>query len=312
MPQAIWKGGLRFGLVNIPVAIYSAEERDELSFTMLDRRDFSPVGYQRVNKSTGEEVPWDEIVKGYEYEDGEYVVLGEEDFRRANPEATQTVEIVSFVEAGAIDPEYFDRPYYLAPTKGGEKPYAILREALAASGRAGVARVVLRTREHLAAVIPRGKALVLELLRFPTELRGMDELDLPAEGLRDAGVTKKEIDMAEKLVEGMAEEWDPSRFKDEYREDILSRIEEKIEAGETKVIPEPEEEAAEKREGAEVIDIMELLKRSLENTGVAPSDHGRGSRQAANGARRPQGRRSHRTTGNVGTMSKLPPNRKGG
>jgi DNA end-binding protein Ku len=267
MPQAIWKGSIRFGLVNIPVAVYPAEESDELSFTLLDRRDLSPVGYQRINKASGEEVPWSEIVKGYEYEDGEYVVLGDEDFKRANPEATQTVDIVAFVDASQIDPMYFDRPYYLAPIKGGEKGYALLREALAASGKVGVAKVVLRTREHLAAVIPRGRALVLELLRFPHELRDAGELDLPKAGLEDAGVTKREIEMAEKLVEGMVEEWDPTQYKDDYRNDLMARIDEKIEKGETEVIAEPEEEEEGERKGAEVIDIMDLLKRSLEKTG---------------------------------------------
>ncbi len=222
MAQAIWKGSIRFGLVSIPVGVYSAEESDELSFTMLDRRDLSPVGYQRINKSTGEDVPWEEIVKGYEYEDGEYVVLGEEDFKRANPEATQTIDVVAFVDAQEIPPEYFDRPYYLAPTKGGDKPYALLREALAASGKVGIAKVVLRTREHLAALIPRGKVLLLDLLRYPTELRDTEGLNLPAEGLKDAGVSKKEIEMAEKLVEGMVEEWDPNQYKDDYREDLRS------------------------------------------------------------------------------------------
>lgn len=146
MPQAIWKGHLQFGLVSIPVGIYSAEESRELSFSLLDRRDFAPVGYQRINKVSGEEVPWEEIVKGYEYEEGEYVVLGDEDFKRANPEATQTIDIMAFVDLEEIDPMYFDRPYFLAPTKGGEKGYAILREALAETGKAGIARVVLRTR----------------------------------------------------------------------------------------------------------------------------------------------------------------------
>src|SRR5688500_17114728 len=265
MAQAIWKGSLRFGLVNIPVAVYPAEERDELSFTLLDRRDFSPVGYQRINKSTGEEVAWDDIVKGYEYEEGEYVVLGDEDFKRANPEATQTVDIVGFVPLAEIDPMYFDRPYYLVPTKGGEKGYAILREALAESGKAGIAKVVLRTREHLAAVIPGGRALVLELLRFDHELRDAKALDLPGEDLEKLKVSKREIEMAEKLLDGMVEEWDPSQYKDEYREDLMARIEEKVKKGETEEIPEPEEEA----EAAEpqVIDIMDLLKRSLEKTG---------------------------------------------
>jgi DNA end-binding protein Ku len=266
MAQAIWKGSLRFGLVNIPVAVYPAEERDELSFTLLDRRDFSPVGYQRINKSTGEEVAWDDIVKGYEYEDEEYVVLGDEDFKRANPEATQTVDIVGFVDVADIDPMYFDRPYYLAPTKGGEKGYAILREALAESGKAGIAKVVLRTREHLAAVIPGGRALVLELLRFDHELRAADGLDLPGQDLEKLKVSKREIEMAEKLIEGMVEQWDPSQYKDEYREDLMARIEEKIKKGETEEIPEPEEEVAEAGE-PQVIDIMDLLKRSLEKTG---------------------------------------------
>jgi DNA end-binding protein Ku len=266
MAQAIWKGSLRFGLVNIPVAVYPAEERDELSFTLLDRRDFSPIGYQRINKSTGEEVAWDDIVKGYEYEDEEYVVLGDEDFKRANPEATQTVDIVGFVDVADIDPMYFDRPYYLAPTKGGEKGYAILREALAESGKAGIAKVVLRTREHLAAVIPGGRALVLELLRFDHELRAADGLDLPGQDLEKLKVSKREIEMAEKLIEGMVEQWDPSQYKDEYREDLMARIEEKIKKGETEEIPEPEEEAAEAGE-PQVIDIMDLLKRSLEKTG---------------------------------------------
>jgi DNA end-binding protein Ku len=252
--------------VNIPVAVYPAEERDELSFTLLDRRDFSPVGYQRINKSTGEEVAWDDIVKGYEYEDEEYVVLGDEDFKRANPEATQTVDIVGFVDVADIDPMYFDRPYYLAPTKGGEKGYAILREALAESGKAGIAKVVLRTREHLAAVIPGGRALVLELLRFDHELRAADGLDLPGKDLEKLKVSKREIEMAEKLIEGMVEQWDPSQYKDEYREDLMARIEEKIKKGETEEIPEPEEEAAEAGE-PQVIDIMDLLKRSLEKTG---------------------------------------------
>lgn len=267
MPQAIWKGSIRFGLVNIPVAVYPAEESDELSFTLLDRRDLSPVGYQRINKASGEEVPWSEIVKGYEYEDGEYVVLGDEDFKRANPEATQTVDIVAFVDAKEIDPVYFDRPYYLAPLKSGEKGYALLREALAASGKVGIAKVVLRTREHLAAVIPQGRALVLELLRFPHELRDAGELELPKAGLEDAGVTQREIEMAEKLVEGMVEEWDPSQYKDDYRNDLMARIDEKIEKGETEVIAEPEEEDAGEKKDSKVIDIMDLLKRSLEKTG---------------------------------------------
>jgi DNA end-binding protein Ku len=265
MAHAIWKGSLRFGLVNVPVGIYPAEDADELSFTLLDRRDLSPVGYQRINKSTGEEVDWDDIVKGYEYEEGEYVVLGDEDFKRANPEATQTVDILAFVDASEIDPVYFDRPYYLAPTKGGDKGYAILREALAETGKAGIAKVVLRTREHLSAVLPRGKALILELLRFEHELRDEKGLDLPGESLSQLKVTKREIEMAGQLVNGMVEPWDPSQYQDEYRDDLMARIKEKVKKGETEVIPEPEEEEGEKE--PQVIDIMDLLKRSLAETG---------------------------------------------
>ena len=256
MARSIWKGSIRFGLVNVPVALHTAEEADELSFTLLDRRDLSPVGYQRVNKSSGEEVPWDEIVKGYEYEDGRYVVLGDEDFLQANVEATRTIDIVAFVDAAAIDPVYFDRPYYLAPTAQGEKGYALLRETLERTGRAGIATVVIRTRQHLAALLPRGKALVLVLLRFAHELRGTKGLDLP-----DAKVSDKELAMAEKLVEGMVEEWDPEAYHDEYRDDLLALIERKVEAGETETVAEPiaDDGAAE----PQVIDIMSLLKKSV-------------------------------------------------
>lgn len=266
MAQAVWKGSIRFGLVNIPVGVYPAEQSDELSFTLLDRRDLSPVGYQRVNKSSGEEVPWDEIVKGFEHEEGEYVVLGDEDFKQANPEATQTVDIVAFVELAEIDPVYFERPYYLTPLKTGEKGYALLREALKRTGQAGVAKVVLRTRQHLAAVFPRGRALVLELLRFDHELRDTGELGLPDEEPAELGITDKEIAMAERLIEGMVETWDPTQYRDEYRDDLLARIEEKIEAGETETVAEPAEEAAPAVE-PQVVDIMELLKRSVEEVG---------------------------------------------
>ena len=205
-------------------------------------------------------------MKGYEYEEGEYVVLGEDDFKRANPEATQTIDIVAFVDLDEIDPMYFDRPYFLAPTKGGEKGYAILREALAETGKAGIARVVLRTREHLAAVHPRDKALILELLRYEHELRDAKGLELPGEDLAKLKVTKREIEMAGQLIEGMVEEWDPSQYKDEYREDLMARVKEKVKKGQTREIAEPAEESVAAGD-AKVIDIMDLLKRSLQETG---------------------------------------------
>lgn len=258
MPRSLWKGAISFGLVNVPVELHSAHKRSsELDLTMLDRRDLSPVGFKRVNKSTGEEVPWPEVVKGYEYQDGKYVVLGEEDFRRANPEASRTVDIVSFVELAEVSPTYFDTPYYLAPGKRGEKAYALLRETLRKSGKAGIATVVIRTKQYLAALFPQGDVLVLNTLRYHDELKKPASLEVP-----DAKVTAKELDMAMRLVEDMADGWKPEAFKDTYREDLLKRVEQKVKAGQTEEIPEPEK--AKGRKGGEVVDLMALLKKSIE------------------------------------------------
>ena len=264
MARVIWKGSISFGLVHVPISLYSAEKRNELKLSMLDRRDMAPVGYKRINKNTGEDVPWDDIVKGYEYEKGDYVLLGEEDFRQANVEATQTVEILDFVDAGQIPLTYFDKPYYLEPDKRGKKGYALLRETLQQTGRAGIARVVLHTREHLAALIPLGEMLVLDLLRFQDELRDPAEFSVPTGDLEELGVSKKELDMARRLVESMVEPWQPERYHDQYREDLLHRVEDKIRAGETHEIEKPPKEAA--RPTAEVIDLMSQLKRSVEQT----------------------------------------------
>ena len=263
MARGLWKGAISFGLVNVPVELYSAEKRSsELDLTMLDKRDLAPVGYKRYNKVTGDDVPWAEIVKGYEYEDGRYVVLSDEDFRRANIEASKTVDIQAFVDLKAIPPLYFETPYYLAPGRRGEKAYALLRDALRKSGKAGVATVVIRTRQYLAAVIPRDDVLVMNTLRYAGELRGVEELAIPASAL-SAKATAKELDMALRLVDDMSEEWQPEKFKDTYREDLLARIEAKVKAGQTQEITAPakgEDETA----GAEVIDLMALLKKSVE------------------------------------------------
>jgi DNA end-binding protein Ku len=258
MPRSLWKGAISFGLVNVPVELHSAQKRSsELDLTMLDRRDLSPVGFKRVNKSTGDEVPWAEVVKGYEYEDGKYVVLGEEDFRRANPEASRTVDIVAFVEMSKVAPPYYETPYYLAPSKRGEKAYALLRETLKKAGKAGIATVVIRTKQYLAALFPQDDILVLNTLRYADELKKPSSLEIP-----QAKVTAKELDMALRLVEDMSDAWQPEKFRDTYREDILKRVEEKIKAGETEDIPEPEK--ARERKGGEVIDLMSLLKKSIE------------------------------------------------
>ena len=227
MPRSIWKGAISFGLVNIPVALYSAESRRELRFNQLDRRTMTRVRERRVDEQTGREVPYEEIVRGYDTGGGNYVVLDDDDFRRANPKATQAIGIIGFVNADEIDITYFDKPYYLAPVGTGKKGYALLRAVLRDTGRVAIAKVVIRTREYLCAVIPRGEVMVLELLRFAYELREPSELEVPGDDLEALGLTQPEITMAEQLVAAMVTPWQPADYRDEYREDILRVIEEK-------------------------------------------------------------------------------------
>lgn len=253
----IWNGLVSFGLVNIPVTLHSAESAKDLSFTMLDKRDLSPIGYRKVSKSTGEEVPRARIVKGYRLDDGRYVTLSEEDFRRASPERTQRIEIQAFVDGSKIEPAYFDRPYYLEPAAKSEKAYALLREAMKRSGKAGIATIVLRAREHLAALIARGPALTLELLRYREELRDPADLRLPDESL---ALPESEVAMAQRLVEELSAPWRPEAYKDHYRGELLAFIEKKAKAGKAEAGPE----VPEARESATPPeDIMSLLKKSL-------------------------------------------------
>jgi DNA end-binding protein Ku len=262
--RPIWKGSINFGLVSIPVALYPAEERQQLSFRMLDRHDFTPIRYERVNAATGKPVDWDDIVKGYEYEKDEFVVLTQEDLRRANPEATQTIDLIHFVDASEINPVYYDKPYYLAPLKNGEKGYALLREVMLQTAKAGIAKLVLRSHEYLAAILISGSALVLNLLRFAHELRPAKNLPLPAWDLKQFKITSKEIDMAHQLIDSMQERWNPEDYREEYRDDVLKMIQQKIKAGKTKnIIDEPAREARSPKR-AKVVDITELLKRSVE------------------------------------------------
>ncbi|MEP6701939.1 MAG: Ku protein, partial [Betaproteobacteria bacterium] len=220
MARALWKGSIAFGLVNVPVELYPAEQKQGLSFSMIDKRDMSPVGYKRYSKRSGDEVTAEDIVKGYEYEKEQYVVMSPEDFRRANVKASQTVEIKAFVPASDIPLQYFETPYYLAPTQRGEKVYALLRETLRATKRVAVAQVVIRTTQHLAAVVVDGPALVMMTLRYPNEIRDPKELKLPPESLKDAGVTAKEIELAKRLIEDMSEPWDPTQYADTYHDDL--------------------------------------------------------------------------------------------
>jgi DNA end-binding protein Ku len=266
MARGLWKGAISFGLVNVPVELYSAQKRSsELDLTMLDRRDMAPVGYKRVNKASGKEVPWDDVVKGYEYEDGQYVVLSEEDFRRANPEASKTVDIMAFVDLHDIPPQYFDTPYYLAPGKRGEKAYVLLRDTLKKAGKAGIAMVVIRTKQYLAAVVAQDEVMLLNTLRYYSELKEVGELGIPEKAL-DAKVTAKELDMALRLVDDMSDKWKAEQYHDTYHEDLLKRIKDKVKAGETEVLTEPEKEEKAAK-GADVIDLMSLLKKSVEKRG---------------------------------------------
>ena len=260
-PRSIWSGTISFGLVNIPVEMYSAEDRKSFSFSMLDKKDLAPVGYKRYNKSTGKEVAWGDIVKGYEYSKGEYVVLSDEDFKQANVKATQTIDIRAFVDAGEIPLEYYETPYYLAPAQRGGKVYALLRETLKETGRVAVAEVVLRTTPHLAVVYPNEKALMFNTLRYQDELKDASGIELPPAGLKSAGVTAKEVELAKRLVDDMTEEWDPSQYKNTYHDDLMKRIHEKVKAGQATEITKPSKEGAHKT--AQVIDLAELLKQSL-------------------------------------------------
>ncbi|KAF1696236.1 Ku protein [Pseudoxanthomonas jiangsuensis] len=263
MARPIWTGTLSFGLLNVPVSLMTGERRTDLHFRMLDSRDRKPVRYERVNAETGEEVPWKEVVKAFEYDKGSYVVLEEADIKAAAPESHETVEVETFVDAAAIDPRYYEKPYVLVPAKKAEKGYVLLRETLRGSNRVGIARVVIRTREYLAAVMPQGDALVLMLLRYPQELVDPADYPLPAGKPSDYRVTAKELQMAQQLIDSMSGDWDPEAYKDEFRERLQAIIRKRIKSkGGTARIEdeaEPPEETA-----TNVVDFMSLLQQSLE------------------------------------------------
>ncbi|MGZ3181731.1 MAG: non-homologous end joining protein Ku [Telluria sp.] len=277
MARSMWKGAISFGLVHIPVEMYPATRESSLDLTMLDKRDFSPIGFRRYNKTTQEEVTWDNIIKGYEYAPGDYVVLSDEDLKRANVEATQTIDILAFVDGSEVPLIYYDQPYYLAPGKGGDKVYALLRETLCKAGKVGIATVVIRVKQHLCALVCDGDAIVMNTLRFADEIRPMDELKIPARNDKKTAITDKELKMALALVEGMSEEWKPEQYHDTYREDLLALIEQKVASGDTKTITPPSKERA-AATSSNVIDLVALLQQSL---GKKPAAKGPG-RAAAN------------------------------
>jgi DNA end-binding protein Ku len=267
----MWKGAISFGLVHIPVEMYPAVSDNSLDLHMLDRRDFAPIGFKRYNKNTGKEVSWDDIIKGYEYATDEYVVLSDEDLRRANPEATQSIDIIAFVDAGQVPLIYYEQPYYLAPGKGGDKVYALLRETLREVGKIGIANVVIRVKQHLAALVCVGDTIVLNTLRYPDEIRPTDELKIPDEKSKAAQISEKELQMAKALVEGMSEKWKPQQYHDTYREDVMAMVKKKIAANQTKTItmPEPEKDKPAK---SNVIDLVSLLQASLGKKAAPTAD----------------------------------------
>ena len=262
--RAIWTGTMDFGLVNIPVKLYPAQAPEStLDFDLLDKRDFNRVRYRRVNEKTGEEVEWGEIVKGYRYGKDQYVALTDKDFEQANVEASHSITIMDFVDAADISPLYYDKPYYVEPLKNGRRAYALLRDVLKRTAKVAIAKIVLRTRQHLAALIPQGPLLVLQTLRYAQELRDPARLDVPPANARETAVSNGEIKMAEQLIETMTGHWNPDKYRDEYRDDLLKLIEKKIESGQTRAM-ESGGGPMRIRPKSNVIDIMSLLRRSVE------------------------------------------------
>ncbi|HLP00726.1 MAG TPA: Ku protein [Opitutaceae bacterium] len=253
--RAIWKGSISFGLVSIPIALHNAVRGEEVKFRLLRRSDLSPVNYKRVAATDGKEVPWDQIVKGYEYEKDKFVVLKDEDFKRVDIEATDTIDIIDFVDLREVNPVFFSRPYYIEPQKGGAPAYHLLRRVLADSGKAGISKVVIRTRQHLAAVKANGDLLALELMRFADEIVDSAGVRVPAE----KAPGKRELAMANTLVEQLTAKWDPARYTDDYRSALMELIEQKVKSGGKRLPVAGRDE----RRATNVIDLASVLKQSL-------------------------------------------------
>ncbi|CAG2082356.1 Ku protein [Xanthomonas euroxanthea] len=270
MARPIWTGTLSFGLLNVPVSLMSGERKVDLHFRMLDSRDKKPIRFERVNADTGDEVPWKEIVKAFEYDKGSYVIVEEQDIRSASPESHETVEVETFVDAADIDPRYFEKPYILVPGKKAEKGYVLLRETLRDTGKVGIAKVVIRTREYLAAVMPQGDALILLLLRYQQEVVDPQDFKLPAGAVGEYRITPKEQEMARQLIESMSGTWQPEDYHDEFRGKLEQILRKRIQAkgGTTTVDVEPpqHEDAT-----TNVVDFMSLLQKSLQANTRTPA-----------------------------------------
>ena len=280
MARPIWTGTLSFGLLNVPVSLMSGERSVDLHFRMLDNRSNTPVRYERVNAETGEEVPWKEIVKAFEYEKGSYVVLEPDDIKSASSEGREAVEVKTFVDAGSIGPEYFEKPYILVPGKKAEKGYVLLRETLKRTGKIGIARVVIRTREYLSAVMPRDNGLLLMLLRYPQELVDASDYKIPEGDVSDYRITPKEMEMAEQLIDSMSDEWTPGDYRDEFRERLRAVIEKRMKSKGVVTPPTEDEGEAPENASTNVVDFMALLQKSLETKHRTPASKAAGKKTA--------------------------------
>jgi DNA end-binding protein Ku len=269
--RPLWTGAINFALVNIPVTLHPAASSNGLEFHMLDKHNFAPIKYRRVNARSGREVPWSDIVKGYEYKKGEYVPLSDKDFENANVEASRSIDIVEFVEAREISPIYYDTPYYLLPAKNSQRPYILLNEAMRRTDRIGIATIVLRTRQHLCALLAGREGLILDLLRFQEELRDIGEIADGKSATAKNVVPARELNMATQLIESMAAHWQPRKYHDKFRGDLLKMIERKIKTGQTKAVDEETNVAPRAASGkGKVVDIMHLLRRSMEQARGKP------------------------------------------
>ena len=276
MPRSIWSGAISFGLLHIPVQLMTAESPSEISLRMLDRRDHSPIQFKRVNAESGKEVEWKDVVKAFEVEKGEFVPLEPEDIKRAAPEAAQTIEIERFVDRESISAMYFDKPYYLTPGKKAEKGYVLLREVLKRTGRIGIAKVVIRTKEYLCAVMPVGDALVLDLLRWPEEIVDQSELNVPSGKPDEFRISARELEMAEQLIGAMEGEFEPEDYKDTFHDKLVEVIEEKMKKGGKRAAPVSKSKPP---ATTNVVDFMALLKESLEKSDGKRGARARGSRE---------------------------------
>jgi DNA end-binding protein Ku len=287
--RTLWKGAITFGLVHIPVGLHAASIEQGVDFDWLDKRSMDPVGYKRINKKTGKEIGRENIVKGVEYDKGKYVVISPEEIEAVYPRTTQTIEIQRFIVANDIPFVYLQRPYYVAPIDKSQKVYALLREVLVKTGKVGLAKVVIATKQHLAVLVPSGEALVLNLLRWGDDVKSLEGLNLPPVGLKAAHVSTAEMKMAEQLVDDMSGQWNPDDFKDEFKHAVMKIVEKKVQAGDIETVLQPEEEPP--AAGSNVVDLTELLTRSL--------------RGGAKAKRAPRGKPAHKSrTGSKGAPAK--------